>query len=79
MDGRGNLEPRTPWETLTPREGQVLKLLGEGRRNKEIADYFCISVKTAEKHRANIMRKLNLHSTSALTAYAVGKGLVGPS
>jgi DNA-binding NarL/FixJ family response regulator len=54
----------------------VLKLVGEGHRNKEIADYLCISVKTAEKHRANIMKKLDLHSASELTAYAIGKGLV---
>ena len=53
-----------------------MKLVGEGYRNKEISDFLCISVKTVEKHRANIMQKLNLHSASALTAYAIEKGLV---
>lgn len=53
-----------------------MKLVGEGYRNKEIADFLCISVKTVEKHRANIMQKLDLHSASALTAYAIDKGLV---
>jgi DNA-binding NarL/FixJ family response regulator len=44
--------------------------------NKDIADYLCISVKTVEKHRANIMQKLDMHTASALTAYAIEKGLV---
>jgi len=63
-------------ETLTQREKEVLKLVGEGFQNKEIADYLCISTKTVEKHRANIMQKLDLHSASELTAYAIEKGLV---
>lgn len=53
-----------------------MKLVGEGYQNKEIADYLCISVKTVEKHRANIMQKLELHTASALTAYAIEQGLV---
>ena len=63
-------------EVLTQRERQILKLIGEGYKNKEIADYLCISVKTAEKHRANLMRKLDLHNASALTAFAMEKGLI---
>jgi len=54
----------------------VLKLLAEGYLNKEIAEFLHISVKTVEKHRANIMSKLDLHNASALTAYAIEKGLV---
>jgi len=61
---------------LTQREREVLKLIGEGYKNKEIADYLCISIKTVEKHRANIMQKLDLHTASALAAYAVERGLV---
>jgi DNA-binding NarL/FixJ family response regulator len=61
---------------ITPREKEVLKLVGEGYRNKEIADYLYISVKTVEKHRSNLMRKLGMHTASALTAYAIEKGLV---
>jgi two-component system response regulator NreC len=54
----------------------VLKLLGEGYQNKEIAELLHISVKTVEKHRANIMSKLDLHNAAALTAYAIERGLV---
>lgn len=61
---------------LTAREHQVLKLIAESHRNKDIAQYLCISVKTVEKHRANLMRKLNLHTASALTAFAIENGLV---
>ena len=66
----------SPWDTLTPREREVLKLIGEGLKNKEIADYLFISPNTVEKHRSNLMEKLNLHSSSALTAYAIEKGLI---
>jgi DNA-binding NarL/FixJ family response regulator len=76
LDGKRTLKPRSSWETLTQREREVLKLIGEGYRSKEIADYLCISWKTVEKHRANIMDKLDLHTASALTAYAIRKGLV---
>lgn len=67
--------PKSPWDTLTERERQVLKLIAEGKTTKEIADYLYISVKTAEKHRANLMKKLDLHNTAALTAYAIERGL----
>ena len=66
----------SPWETLTHRERQVLKLVAEGHQNKYIADYLCLSVKTVEKHRSNLMRKLDLHNASTLTAYAIDKGLL---
>lgn len=78
----GYLKGRKPYksdlslEILTRRERQVLKLIGERHKNKEIADYLCVSVKTVEKHRANLMKKLDLHSASALTAYAIEKGLI---
>lgn len=67
------------WDTLTHREREVLKLVAEGRPNKYIADYFCLSVKTIEKHRSNLMKKLDLHNASMLTAYAIEKGLVSTS
>jgi DNA-binding NarL/FixJ family response regulator len=76
LETKKRVKERSSWDTLTQREKEVLKLVGEGYRNKEIADYLCISVKTVEKHRANIMQKLDLHSGSALTAYAIEKGLV---
>jgi len=76
LSGRIDVKEKSSFESLTQREKQVLKLVGEGYQNKEIADYLYISVKTVEKHRANIMQKLDLHSASALTAYAIKKGLV---
>lgn len=63
--------------TLTHREREVLKLIAEGHKNKEIAEVLSISPKTVEKHRANLMKKLGLHSAAALTAYAIENGLVG--
>jgi DNA-binding NarL/FixJ family response regulator len=64
------------WDSVTHRERQVLKLVAEGHSNKHIAEYLCLSVKTVEKHRANLMKKLDLHSASTLTAFAIDRGLV---
>lgn len=64
------------WDTLTHREREVLKLVAEGHPNRYISDYLFLSIKTVEKHRSNLMKKLNLHNASALTSYAIGKGLV---
>lgn len=63
-------------QQLTHRERQVLKLIAEGHRNKYIAEYFSLSVKTVEKHRSNLMQKLNLHNASMLTSYAIEHGLL---
>jgi DNA-binding NarL/FixJ family response regulator len=76
LEGRKALKTQTTWETLTSREREILKLIAEGYKNKEIADELCISVKTVEKHRSNLMEKLNLHNAQALTAFAIEKGLV---
>jgi two-component system response regulator NreC len=76
LEGKQALKPASSWDTLTQREKEVLKLVGEGYKTKEIADCLCISWKTVQKHRANVMDKLNLHTASALTAYAIEKGLV---
>ena len=59
---------------LTPREIEVLKLIAEGKANKEIADVLFVSVHTIERHRANIMAKLNLKKTADLVRYAIRKG-----
>ncbi len=66
----------TTWEILTHREREVIKLIAEGARNREIASYLSLSEKTVEKHRSNLMRKLDLHSASQLTAYAIRNGLI---
>ena len=76
LEGKESVAPDSPWETLSPREREVLKLIAEGYKNKEIADDLCISLKTVEKHRANLMKKLDLHNAAALTVYAMQKGLV---
>lgn len=72
-------EVTATWDTLTRREIEVLKLVGEGYTSPEIADFLKISSKTVDKHRSNIMKKLNRHNTAALTAYAIQRGLVSRS
>ena len=64
--------------TLTPREREIVQLVAEGRSTKEVADKLGISPKTAETHRTNIMRKLNIHSVSDLVRYAIRNKLVEP-
>ncbi len=76
LEGRKTVKSSTSWDTLTQREREVLKMIAEGYKNKDIADYLCISAKTVEKHRANLMKKLDLHSASSLTAFAMDKGLI---
>jgi DNA-binding NarL/FixJ family response regulator len=76
LEASKNSRSQAPWDVLTQREREVLKLIGEGYKNKEIADFLCISVKTTEKHRANIMKKLDLHNAASLTAFAIEQGLV---
>ena len=76
LERKENAQSVSSWETLSQREREVLKLIAEGYKNKEIADDLCISIKTVEKHRANLMKKLDLHNAASLTVYAVQKGLV---
>jgi DNA-binding NarL/FixJ family response regulator len=64
------------WEILTHREREVMKLIAEGNRTKEIAVYLSLSPKTVEKHRTNMMKKLDLHSVSAVTVYAIQNGFI---
>ena len=64
-----------PPDPLSPRERQVLQLIAEGKRTREIADLLGVSVKTAETHRANIMRKLGIPQTAGLVRYALQHGL----
>ena len=76
LQGKKASAIKSAWETLTPREREILKLIAEGHKNKDIADLLCISLKTVEKHRANLMDKLDLHNVAALTALAAEKGLI---
>ena len=76
LDGGKGINPVSAWDSLTLREREVLKLIAEGQGNKHIASYLCVSVKTVEKHRSNLMRKLDLHNAAVLTSYAIEKGMV---
>jgi|SRR5579872_3711061 len=82
----GNFNPAGPAvplpelvsDRLTSREREIVQLLAEGKSSKEVASSLGISVKTAETHRANIMRKLELHSVSELVRYAVRNQIIEP-
>ncbi len=82
LDGFLKGKPCSPEETfstekiLTPREREIVQLVAEGKSTKEVAVTFNLSVKTAETHRSNIMRKLNLHSVGELVLYAVRNNIV---
>jgi two-component system response regulator NreC len=67
-----------PADPLSGRERQVLQLVGEGKSTKEIAVHLGISVKTAESHRARLMKKLDVHETASLVRYAIRRGLIQP-
>ena len=68
------LEPS--WHVLTRRERQVIKMIAKGMKTREIAEELSLSPKTIEKHRTNMMNKLDLHSVSAVTVYAIQTGLI---
>lgn len=70
--------PRDSRTQLTPREKQVLALVGAGKSTKQIADVLRISVKTAEFHRGRLMKKLNVHDTANLVRYAIREGWITP-
>ncbi len=72
--GKSQLSPQP--EPLTLRERQVLKLIAEGKSSKEIAALLFISVRTVERHRANIREKLNLKKTADFIKYAIQKGYI---
>lgn len=72
-DSGGHAEPA---DLLTPREREVLTYIAEGFTNREIAEALVLSVKTVDRHRENIMQKLDLHSRVALVKYAIEKGLI---
>jgi DNA-binding NarL/FixJ family response regulator len=61
---------------LTSREVEILQLIAEGKANKQTADELGISIKTVEKHRQNLMSKLEIHDTAGLTRYAIASGII---
>jgi DNA-binding NarL/FixJ family response regulator len=67
-----------PKSILTPREEEVVKLIAEGNSSKEIADTLVISIKTVDRHRANVLSKLGMHDRLDVTRYAIRAGLVEP-
>jgi DNA-binding NarL/FixJ family response regulator len=75
-NGDGNGNGHSGRHLLTPREREVIQLLAEGKTTKEVAVTLDLSVKTAETHRTNLMRKLDLHSVADLTLYAVRNSIV---
>jgi two-component system response regulator NreC len=68
--------PTPGFEQLTPREREILRLIAEGRTNKEIAERLYVSVRTVERHRTAITQKLGLHNRAELVSYAVRRGLI---
>jgi DNA-binding NarL/FixJ family response regulator len=71
-------EGDTTFEPLTPRELEVLKLIAEGHASKEIATMLVLSLKTVERHRANMLHKLGMRDRVELTRYAIRRGLIEP-
>jgi DNA-binding NarL/FixJ family response regulator len=82
LDGYLDKKPRAqadadvPASRLTPRQREIVQLLAEGKSSKEVAVALNLSVKTAETHRANIMRRLNCHSVSELVRYAIRNNII---
>jgi DNA-binding NarL/FixJ family response regulator len=68
--------PESAREGLTSREREIIQLIGEGKSSKELGSSLCISTKTAETHRANVMRKLHVHTTSELVRYALRNQII---
>jgi two-component system, NarL family, response regulator NreC len=73
----GETHARRGGDELTAREREVLKLIAEGNTNQDIAELLCLSRKTVETHRGNIMEKLDLHKVTDLVKYAIREGMTG--
>ena len=77
LDRKGRLKAKVT--RLSSRELEVLQLVAEGEANKQIAAELGISIKTVEKHRDHLMRKLDIHDTAGLTRYAIEEGIIESS
>ena len=71
------LESQTPLESLTSREREILQLIAEGYSSQDIARRLTISAKTVDRHRANLMEKLDIHNIAGLVHFAIQNGLAG--
>ena len=69
-------EGRLHLDALTKREREILTLVAEGHTNRKVANLLSLSIKTVEKHRSNMMKKLDLHNVSGLISFAIGNGLI---
>ena len=78
LKSRDEKPPLSGYDLLSDREQQVFRLLVEGKSSAEIADILCISPKTVEKHRANTMKKLDIHNMVSMVKYAIKIGIIGP-
>jgi DNA-binding NarL/FixJ family response regulator len=76
LEGEKGPRKKSPLETLSRREREIVSLIADGQTNKAIADRLCISVKTVETHRYKIMTKLNVHNAAALITVALERGLI---
>jgi len=76
LEGKKGPRKKSPLETLSRREREIVSLIADGQTNKGIADRLCISVKTVETHRYKIMTKLNVHNAAALITVALERGLI---
>ena len=76
LDKKPKKEVQSAQSRLTPRQREIVQLLAEGKSSKEVAVALNLSVKTAETHRANIMRRLDCHSVSELVRYAVRNNII---
>ena len=74
LDRKGRTKTKVP--SLSSREVEVVQLIAEGEANKQIAEKLGISIKTVEKHRDHLMRKLDIHDTAGLTRYAIAAGII---
>jgi len=76
QQGASIVKSHDPYEQLTDREREILKLLAEGHTTQEIADMLAVSSKTVEGHKTNLMAKLDIHSRIDLVKYALRKGII---
>jgi two-component system response regulator NreC len=72
----GDLKPEKSIDGLSNREREILQLIAEGYTNKQIAEILCLSIKTIQAHRLNLMKKLNLHNRGELIKYAIQKKII---